>query len=135
MRFIVMKKVILLSLTLLAISVAMPVSAIADNSTIPHALLDAREHLLKEREQLMVDRSDINTKLNFLSSSRTQIDKALTGNSLNRQGLQDARSKLIIQISRLQMWLAHTEKDLGDNDKDLNLVETEMKQFACMNLN
>jgi len=135
MRFIVMNKVILLSLTLLAITVTMPVSALADNSTIPHALLDVHENLLKERDRLIVDRSDINTKLKFLLSSRTQIDKLLTGSSLNRVALQDARAKLIIQISRLQMWLDHTEKDLGDNDKDLNLVETEMKHFACMNLN
>jgi hypothetical protein len=133
-----MKKIASIILTVVAIALLAPVSAFADNSSVPHTLLDARDHLLKERQQLMIDRADTNTKLNFLSSSRAQIEKALAGASsspqLNRQALQDARSKLLTQISRMQMYLDHTEKDLMDNDKDLNLVETEMKHFACMSM-
>ena len=128
-----MQKLVLIAFIAIVASFLAPSICYADAS-VPHSLTEAREHLLKERENLLADRAAINSKLNNLVSSRLQIDKALNGNPGNRQAMTDARANLIAQIYKMQNYLDHTERDLMNNDKDLGVVESEIRRFACMNI-
>jgi hypothetical protein len=133
-RLITMKRIALATWTLLALLALVPQPSPADNATIPTSLWEARDTLLKERDVLLSDRDNLNAQLNKLYSIRKQVDNSLTGNSLNRPALLDARQRLLTQIAKFQGYLDHTERDLLDNDKDLNIVESEIKHYACMNL-
>jgi len=123
----------LILLTFMAISFVSPTPALADNSNIPQSLFDARDRLLKERQELLADRSEYNTRLNYLDGYRIQIDKALAGDPWNRQALLDARTQLIKRMDDLRNWLDSSERDLLANDKDLALIESEMQRYACIN--
>lgn len=123
----------LILLTVVTVSFVAPPLVLADNSDIPHSLFDARDRLLKERQELLADRSDYNSRLNYLEGYRIQVDKALSGNPWNRDALIDARNALIKRMDDLRSWLADTEHNLIANDKDLQLVESEMQRYACIN--
>jgi len=128
-----MKKYLSAAIVMVALTLMPAPMALADDN-VPQSLLAARDRLLKERDQLLSDRSNFNTQLKFLTQSRSQIEKALYGNPVNKPALLDARAQLTLRIYRTQTWLDHTERDLLDNDKDLNVVENELKTYACANL-
>ncbi len=123
----------LILLTIVTVSFVAPSIVLADNSNIPHSLFDARERLLKERQELLADRSEYNSRLNYLEGYRIQVDKALAGNPWNRGALIDARDALVKRMDDLTSWLDGTERDLISNEKDLALVESEMQRYACIN--
>jgi hypothetical protein len=123
----------LLLLTVVTISFVAPPVVLADNSNIPHSLFDMRDRLLKERQDLLADRSDYNSRLNYLDGYRIQIDKALSGNPWNRDALIDARNGLVKRMDDITSWLESTERNLLANDKDLALIESEMQRYACIN--
>lgn len=123
----------LILLALVTVSFVAPSIVLADNSNIPHSLFDARDTLLRERQELLADRSDYNSRLTYLDGYRIQVDKALAGNPWNRDALIDARNGLVKRMDDLKSWLEATEHDLIANEKDLALVESEMQRYACIN--
>jgi len=123
----------LILLTVMAMSFVAPAAVLADNSNIPHSLCDARDRLLKERQELLADRSEYNSRLNYLDGYRMQVDKALAGNPWNRNALIDARDALVKRMDDLRSGLNDTERDLIANDRDLALIESEMQRWACIN--
>ena len=119
-------------LVLIVLLIAACVPALADNSYIPDSLWSWRDRLLHERQELLSDRADCNTRLAQLDGYRIQIDKALGGNPWNRQELLGARASLLKRVDDVKAYADAVEKDLIDNQKDLALIESEMERYACI---
>lgn len=116
------------------LSVVSAFPARADNSMIPPYLTNYRDSLLRQRQDLLNQRSQAVSRLTELETAMRSCDAYLSGPSTkeDRDRLIAARAAVTERINDLKGWLADVQSDLLDVDACLRDCESRMTQWACL---
>jgi len=124
-----------LAFALVAISLFFALSPVlADNSMIPSSLISYRDSLLGERQSLLAQRSDANSRIATLETAKRQCDVFLAGDisKVDHDRLIGARAAVSGRINDLKSWLEDVQSDLLDVDACLRDCESRMTRWACL---